>query len=221
MELKNKVCALIPFFNEEKYLRETVLAVLKYVDFILAVNDGSTDNSAMLIRDLPNVEIISHKENQGKGAALRTGFRKALERGCALLFTLDADMQHDPARIPVFLEKINETGADIVIGNRLRELKGMPLQRRASNFLTSKLLSWKTGTDIKDSQSGYRLLKCDKLETLLPDFAGFEAESEILVKAARNKLKTAYVDIPTIYNDNESKMKSLSAIIGFIKVLFI
>ena len=193
----------------------------EHVDTIFAVDDGSDDKSADIIRDLPKVKIIAHGKNLGKGAAIRTGFAAAIEEKCDLLFTLDADMQHDPRLMPDFVKKLAETDSDVIIGNRLGDLSGMPLQRRASNFLTSRLLSLKTGTKILDSQSGYRLFKCAHLGKLLPEFDGFEAESEIIVKAARNNLRIDFVNIPTIYNDNESKMKSASAIIGFIKVLFI
>ncbi len=218
---KNKICALIPFYNEEKFIAETFSQVSSRVDLIIAVNDGSTDASESLIKDIPNVVIYRHKKNGGKGAAIKTGFSKALANDCDLLFTIDADLQHDPALIPNFLEKIETENLDLVIGNRLSDLSGMPLTRRASNFITSRLLSLKTGAKILDSQSGYRLFKCEHLDKLLPEFTGFEAESEIIVKAARNNLKIGFVEIPTIYNDNESKMKSLAAIIGFIKVLFI
>ena len=218
---KNKICALIPFFNEEKFIRQTVVETLKYVDFVIAVNDGSTDNSPNEIDGLERVSIISHKKNLGKGRALKSGFNSAINNGCELLITLDADLQHPPELIPEFLKKYEKTGFDLIIGNRLHDLKEMPIQRRASNFLTSKMLSLKTGVKILDSQSGFRLFKCERLPVLLPSFAGFEAESEIIVKAARNNLKIGFVNIPTIYNDNRSKMKSVSAIIGFIKVLFI
>lgn len=218
---KDKICALVPFFNEEKYIRETVKKIAEHVDLIIAIDDGSTDKSAQNISDLPKVKIFAHEKNYGKGAAIKTGFKKALECNCELLFTIDADLQHKPELMPDFLEKLRATNADIIIGNRLNDLREMPIQRRASNLITSKLLSLKTGYEISDSQSGYRLFKTENLEKLFPRFSGFEAESEIIVKAARNNLKIEFVNIPTIYNDSESKMKSLSAIIGFIKVLFI
>jgi glycosyltransferase involved in cell wall biosynthesis len=218
---KNKLCAVIPFFNEESHIQQTVEKVSEYVDFIIAVDDGSTDSSSDLISQIEKVKIFRHEKNLGKGVALKTGFKMAIENGCDFVFTIDADMQHDPEFIPSFIKKMTDEKLDIVIGNRLGNLSSMPVHRRASNFLTSYLLSKKTKYNILDSQSGYRLFNCSKLNKLLPKFTGFEAESEILVKAARNNLKIGFVDIPTIYNDNQSKMKSLEAIIGFIKVLFI
>ncbi len=218
---KSKICALIPFYNEEKFIEETVRKTANFVDLIVAVNDGSTDKSVELIKNQEKIIVVNHEKNLGKGAAIKTGFEKALKLNCDLLITLDADMQHNPDYIPQFIEKAKEENADLVIGNRRWNVSGMPPHRRLSNFLTSKLLTIKTGAKILDSQSGYRLFRCGKLPLLFPKFTGFEAESEILVKAARNNLKISFVNIPTIYNDNKSKMKSVQAIIGFIKVLFI
>ena len=220
-KVKNKICALIPFYNEEKFIEETVRKTAKFVDLIIAVNDGSTDKSAGLIKNQEKVIVIAHEKNLGKGAAIKSGFEEALKQNCDFLITLDADMQHEPDYIPKFIEKANGENADLVVGNRRWNVSGMPPHRRLSNFLTSKLLTIKTGTKILDSQSGYRLFRCEKLSSLFPKFTGFEAESEILIKAARNNLKISFVNIPTIYNDNKSKMKSVQAIIGFIKVLFI
>ena len=210
-------CAVIPFFNEKKTIDVVVKNVLKYIDVVIAVDDGSTDGSADNLNASDNLIVLNHTENKGKGAALNTGFKKAAEIGSRLTFTIDADLQHDEKAIPKFIECANKF--DIVIGNRLGNLTSMPYHRRLSNLITSKMLSWKTGASIKDSQSGYRLYKTDILENIIPVRTGFEAESEILVNAARKNYKIGFVNISTIYNDNESKMRSLEAIKGFISVI--
>jgi len=213
---KNKICAVIPFFNEIRSLSDVVKKTLNYVDVIILVNDGSTDGSENSVNERRTV-LINHKKNFGKGKALKTGFLKSLELKCNVTVTLDADGQHDPKFIPELIEKIPEY--DLVIGNRLADMSSMPLNRRFSNKLTSKLLSLKTGVKILDSQSGYRVYKTGKLMELLPQSNGFEAESEILIKAARNKLNIGFSNISTIYGNDNSKMKSIQAILGFIKVL--
>jgi hypothetical protein len=96
----------------------------------------------------------------------------------------------------------------------------MPLHRIASNKLTSWLLSKKLDVSIKDSQSGFRAFRKSIVKSILPFEVGFEAETEMLIKAVRNNFTIGFVDIKTIYNDNESKMKSIPAITGFLKVLF-
>jgi len=215
------ICAVIPCFNEKQNLFQTVLKTHEHIENIIVVDDGSTDDSAEEIKNKDYVTILKHEINLGKGAALVTGLTYAAEKGFDYSICLDADMQHDPDSIPDFIEEMKLKKCDIVVGNRLNNIQKMPVQRRASNFLTSWLLSIKTGVKILDSQSGYRLLSLENISEILPKFAGFEAESEMLVKAARNNFKICFVNIPTIYNDNKSKMKSFKAIIGFIKVLFI
>jgi len=214
---KNKICAVLPFYNEEKNIEKVTEQTLNFVDLIIAVNDGSTDNSAEKISHLENVILINHDKNTGKGAALRTGFIKSMELGSEFTLTLDADGQHEPGLIPKFLERLKDY--DIVIGNRLHDMKTMPLPRRLSNKLTSKLLSAKTGLKIFDSQSGFRAFRTEVLEKILPENNGFEAESEMIIKAARKNLKIGFVNIPTIYGNDESKMESVKAIKGFIKIL--
>ncbi len=215
---KNKICAVIPFFNEESTLKNVVENTLSFVDFVIAVNDGSTDNSAATVENFENVLLINHSANYGKGKALKSGFMKSIELESSVTVTIDADGQHKPEFIPDFLKQ-TET-CDIVIGNRLHNMKDMPLHRRASNVITSKLLSLKTGIKILDSQSGFRAYRTKILNKLIPVNNGFEAESEILIKAARNNLKIGYVNIPAIYGNDDSKMRAVQAITGFIKTMF-
>ncbi len=214
---KNKICAVIPFYNEEKSITGVFTRTLKFVDFIIAVNDGSTDNSVNAIKEFDNVILVNHPENFGKGKALKSGFEKSIELESSVTVTIDADGQHEPEFIPVFLEQIKTY--DIVIGNRLHDMKEMPLHRRASNIITSKLLSLKTGLKILDSQSGYRAYRTDILNKIIPINQGFEAESEILIKAARNNLKIGHVNISTVYGNDDSKMRAIQAITGFIKTI--
>jgi glycosyltransferase involved in cell wall biosynthesis len=215
---KNNTCAVIPFFNEEDFIAEVIKKTLKYVDLVIAVDDGSKDNSLNLIKKIDNVEIIILDKNYGKGTALKAGFSLAIELDFDIILTLDADLQHDPEFIPVFLDAIKK--CDLVIGNRLSDLKSMPYHRILSNYLTSFLLSLKLKKIIKDSQCGYRAYKKKVLQKISIHSSGFEAESEIIVRAVREKFSIGFVDIPTIYGNEKSKMKSFQAIKGFLKILF-
>jgi len=215
-ENTNKICAVIPFYNEAKFINEIICETLKFVDYVIAVNDGSTDGFVINCEN-ENFEIISHSENQGKGIALRNGLTKASAMNFELVVTLDADFQHPPEFIPNFIEAIKN--ADVVVGNRMNSISSMPLSRKISNTLSSMLLSVKTSTVLKDTQNGFRIFRVKKIKQILPTYSGFEAESEMLVKVARAGLKIKFIDIPTIYNDNESKMKNVETIIGFLKVL--
>ena len=217
-KITKPVCAVIPFFNEKETLNLVLDETLKYVSYIFAVNDGSNDDSYQIEREKSELEIIDLDKNYGKGKALSVGFDEAVSAGFNFVVTLDADLQHEPKYIPKLIEGLQS--ADIVIGNRLKNLKGMPIQRRLSNKLTSFFLTLKTGQNILDSQCGYRAYKASVLKSVKTDFWGFEAESEILVKAAKKGFKIGFVDIPTIYGDEKSKMRPIQAIVGFVRVLF-
>ena len=217
-KVQNKICAVIPFYNEEKTLSEIINRTLQYVDKIIAVNDGSTDNSKQKINDVQNVIVIDYEKNYGKGFALNKGFEKALELGYDTVVTLDSDLQHDPVFIPDLLREIENYG--IVIGNRLNNLADMPLQRRLSNKITSFLLSVKTGQKILDSQSGFRAIRSDVLRVVKTRKHGYEAESEQIILAARKGFKIGFVNTSTIYGNEKSKIKPVKTILAFIKTLF-
>jgi hypothetical protein len=164
------------------------------------------------------VQVISLNHNYGKGYALQVGFNESIKQNFDIAITLDADKQHNPAFIPEFISQLNYF--DIVIGNRLNDTKNMPVQRILSNKITSSLLTIKTRQKILDSQCGYRGYKAELLKIVKSYSYGYEAESEIIIYAARSGFKIGFVNISTIYGNEKSKMNSVKAIFGFIKVFF-
>jgi glycosyltransferase involved in cell wall biosynthesis len=216
---KNKTCAVIPFYNEAESIAHVINRTLNYVDTVIAVNDGSTDNSFEKIPESPGIIILTNPVNSGKGYALSLGLRKSIEIKSDFTITLDADLQHPPEFIPQFLEMLNN--CDIVIGNRLGNVENMPLQRIMSNKITSFLMSIKTRRQIKDSQCGYRGFRTSVLNDIMPLRKGYEAESEMIIKASRNNLKIDFVRIPAVYGAEKSKIKPVQTIYGFLRVLFI
>jgi UDP-N-acetylglucosamine---dolichyl-phosphate N-acetylglucosaminyltransferase len=216
---RNRVCAIIPFYNEEKTISEIITRTLKFVDTVIAVDDGSTDNSYNCITSNKKVILLKHQLNKGKGRALNTGFKTSFTDNFDITITLDADLQHPPEEIPNFVEALNHN--DIVIGNRLGDLSSMPVQRILSNKLSSGLLSLKTGLKIIDSQCGFRGFRTKILKNILPHFSGYEAESEMLILAARKNYNIGFVSIPTIYNKEKSKVRAFNIISGFIRTLLI
>lgn len=215
---KTKVCAVIPFYNEKDFLLDVVSETLNFVDKIIAVNDGSTDGSEKTINNMERVQVISLNRNYGKGYALQKGFDESIKQNFNNVITLDADKQHNPAFIPEFISEL--TNFNILIGNRLNDTKNMPIQRILSNKLTSLLLTLKTGQKILDSQCGYRIYSIEVLKRVKSSSIGYEAESEMIVYAAREGFKIGFVNISTIYGNENSKMNPINAILGFIKILF-
>ncbi len=216
MSRKPRIAAVIPFFNEEKTLQEIIRRTLLFCDTVIAVNDGSTDDFLRHIQINEKIVFISNKKNQGKGFATTRGMKKSIELNSDITVIIDADLQHPPEYIPRLTEILDRY--DIAIGNRLGEMKDMPYIRRLSNKLTSLLLSLKLKQVIADSQCGFRAYRTSVLHDILPVSYGYEAETEILIKAARKNYKIGFAEIPTIYENEKSKMKSFQTIRGFLRV---
>jgi glycosyltransferase involved in cell wall biosynthesis len=173
---------------------------------IFVVDDGSEDNTACKASKL-GVEVIKHDKNYGKGRAIISGLGRIKDSdGLSAVITLDGDGQHDPHYIPAFVEKFNESDADIIIGNRMNNTAGMPLLRKFSNITTSRVISYLTRSKIPDSQSGYRLIRKSFLSNLNLKSNHFDTESEILLRAGKEKAKIYSIPTKVIYSNEKSKM---------------
>ncbi|MBN2564905.1 MAG: glycosyltransferase family 2 protein, partial [Candidatus Eisenbacteria bacterium] len=149
----------IPCKNLENEIGKVVRAVMSLglgLD-VLAVDDGSTDGTSS-VAEAAGAHVIRHEVNLGKGAALATGFRYAVEKGYDAVITMDGDGQHDPTAVPTFLSAVGATDADIIVGTRMHAVGDMPGLRVWTNRTTSRVVSFLAGQRIPDSQSGYRLL---------------------------------------------------------------
>jgi glycosyltransferase involved in cell wall biosynthesis len=218
LENKNNIAAVIPFFNESRTIYPIVNNTLKYVDCVIAVDDGSTDDSSSKIPESKNITLLKFKANRGKGFALREGLNEGVKKGYTQLITIDADLQHNANEIPLLIHGLNNF--HIVIGNRLNNLVNMPLHRKMSNKITSFLLSVKTGKKIIDSQCGFRAYRAEVIKNIKTVKNGYEAESEILIKASRKGYKIGFTDVSTIYGNEESKISPVKTTFNFVKVLF-
>ena len=111
------ITVILPAYNEEVSIGSIVLLTRFYADNVIVVDDGSSDRTAEVARKA-GAEVIVHKVNQGKGAALKTGFTAAVSLGADVIVTMDSDGQHNPADIPKLVEPILKGEADMVNGSR-------------------------------------------------------------------------------------------------------
>lgn len=192
---QDQIVALIPAWNEARMIEGVVSQASAFLPVVL-VDDGSSDGTPDLAQ-AQGAHVLRHETNQGKGAALRTGFAWALEQSVRAVLTLDADGQHDPREIPKLTETYQETGAELVIGQR--DFGRMPFPRGYTNPFGSWLLSLAVGERIYDNQSGFRLYDRALLNVLELDSSGFEFEVEAIGAAIVNDLQIKWVDISTIY----------------------
>ena len=214
------VAALIPSYFEEKHIREVASATKAQLDLVLVVDDGSTDHTSDEAR-AAGVEAIRHEKNSGKGAAIKTGLRALLDRPAVeFILILDGDGQHLPSEIPNFLTEANATGAPLIVGNRMGDIRDMPFVRRCTNRYMSWTISRVIGQRVPDSQCGFRMFhRSLATELLAMESGGFDFETEMLALAARRGCKIGAARVSTIYGDEVSKIHPIRDTLKFFKLL--
>ena len=214
------IVALVPAYNAAAFIADVIRRALAHVP-VIVVNDGSTDRTLVEARSVAaggRTTVIDQQPNQGKGVALQRGFREALDRGAAAVIQLDADGQHDPAEIPLFLAKFRETGADLIIGER--DFSQMPLVRRMSNTIGRRAFSWAMGRRVRDNQSGYRLLSRRLMEAvLISGERGFEFEMDMIVVCVQRGWRIEGVPVRTIYGEEKSNIKPVQHVVHFFRMV--
>ena len=208
------IAIIIPAFNPP----ESFFSLLKTISIIsklpiIIIDDGSFPK--IIIKNY-DIIILRNTQNQGKGFSLLKGFRYAQRNNFTHVVTLDADSQHDPRLIKMFIE-VNED-ISLVLGARKFE-KDMPYHRRISNKLTSLIISLLSGEKIQDSQCGYRRYKLNEICSEIFIETGFQFESEILIKLLRKKCTYHQVDISTIYRNEKSSINNIIDTLRFIRLI--
>jgi dolichol-phosphate mannosyltransferase len=208
-----KVLTAIPVYNEARHVRTVLTRVRRYCPDILVVNDGSTDGTGAILADLQaagwpgdeagTLQVITHPENKGYGAALIAAFAAALEQRIDVLVTADCDGQHEPARIPVLLEAIHD--ADIVSGSRylrlFRQDTTPPRDRRQINRRITSELNQRFGLHLTDAFCGFKAYRAEALARLHITETGWGMPLQLWVQAARLGLRIKEVGVPRVYLD--------------------
>ena len=210
---------IVPVFNESR----TIADIIRKIDAIplekelIIVDDGSTDETGAILRTqrVPNLKLIHHTSNRGKGAAILTGLANA---GGDLVIIQDADLEYDPADYMKLIGEIQKGGSDLVLGNRFYSgWKGEFIQRCGNKLLTG-MLNALFGTNIRDCFTCYKLASRAVIQKLGLKTRGFDIEIEFLARAIRSGLKIK--EIPVSYTPRRySEGKKISFWNG-IGVLF-
>ncbi|MHC4712073.1 MAG: glycosyltransferase family 2 protein [Planctomycetota bacterium] len=192
----------IPVHNEEQYVDSVLTCAKRFADEILVVNDGSTDKSGEKAR-AQGVEVIDHPTNYGYGRALRTAFEYAAEKGYEILITADADKQHPPRYIPVFLYHMRDY--DIVSGSRYLSPQydntpTMPERARVNRIVT-RAVNGITGYGLTDAFCGYKAYRVASLERLALHEDGYAMPLELWIQAAKHGLTVKEIPVSLIYLD--------------------
>lgn len=210
-------CIIIPAFNEEKHISKVVHLSTQFLP-TMVIDDGSTDSTA-IIAEKNGARVFIQNPNQGKGAALKRGFKEALNLDYDFSITIDADGQHDVSEVSKFLSLYQKESTDLIIG--FRDFSLMPFSRKMANTIGKWAFSWAMGMKILDNQSGYRLLSKRLMENVLQsNEAGFEFEVEVIVNSLLSGFSIGWVPIKTIYGDEKSHIQPIKHISNFLRVVF-
>jgi glycosyltransferase involved in cell wall biosynthesis len=200
------ICAaVIPCLNEGAGIAALVSALRQQVSLVLVVDDGSTDETALLAEDAGATAIL-HERNRGKGAALQSGLSQLLKQGFEWAVTLDGDGQHSPEDLPALLRCAEQTGALLVIGNRMDNAHAMPWLRRQVNRWMSRKISQRAGQPLPDTQSGFRLIHLQTWAALPLKTERFEVESETLMAFLAAGRRVEFVPIRVINSRRSSRI---------------
>jgi glycosyltransferase involved in cell wall biosynthesis len=191
-----RTAVVVPAFNEEANLAATLASIPAFVDHVLVVDDGSADATASVAAAAADAgagarwacEVIRHPRNRGVGAAVASGYRRAVELGCDVALVMAGDGQMDPRDVPALLSPIVERRADYVKGNRFayREVwSTMPRSRLLGNVVLSLLTRLTSGyRRVFDSQCGFTAVTREALLALDLDglFPGYGYPNDLLAR---------------------------------------
>jgi glycosyltransferase involved in cell wall biosynthesis len=212
---------VIPAYNSAHCLPALLNELLRIIDpqNVLVVDDGSTDDTSMQLKDF-TIHQIKHSINRGKGAALSSGLHWALANGFDWTVTMDADGQHALDDLKAFMSLPLKVNTGIVVGQRSHIGSDMPLHRRFSNWSTTAAVSLLAGQPVFDAQCGFRLYRND-LAKALPIEGRFQWEAQALILCARQGYGIQAVPIKTLYTGNGSHMQLLPDTLRFLQMMWI
>ena len=193
----------IPVFNEASHIADVLDKVRRYSETILVVDDGSTDETPEILRRRRDVCVFRHKQNRGYGAALRTAFRYASGNGFDAIVTIDCDGQHEPKRIPLFVDALQD--CDVVSGSRYLHVfdgdSAPPEDRWRINRIITAELKQKLRLNLSDSFCGFKSYRVEALNQLRLKESGYAMPLEFWVEAVAANLRIRELPVPLIYLD--------------------
>ena len=205
-----KITIGIPAYNEEKNIASIITKLKKITDSIIVCDDGSSDMTSDISKNLGAI-VITHKKNMGYGVAINSIFQKAKELNIDLLVTFDADGQHRVEDIEKVVEPIKNNTADLVIGSRFLDKKSnVPNYRKIGIKVITKITNASIKKKLTDSQSGFRAYNKQVLSQISPSDIGMGISTEILIKSSSKGLRIMEVPVTILYSGDTSTHNPVS-----------
>lgn len=213
-----KCCVLIPTYNNAQTLGKVIQSVLEFTEQVLVVNDGATDASPEILKMFPQLNVLTHEHNKGKGVALRNGFNFARQKGYSYCITIDSDGQHNAEDIPVFIDKLETSPDSIIMGARNMKQSSIPGKSSFGHKVSNFWFRFETGINLPDTQSGYRLYPLQVLKPIYFFTTKFEFEIEVIVKAAWRGIPVVSVPVSVYYAPKETRISHFRPVPDFTRV---
>lgn len=212
-----KIAVVVPTYNNENTLASVLKDLLLYTDQIIAVNDGSTDQTSAILKTF-SILVVSYKQNKGKGFALRSGFKKAIELGYEYAITIDSDGQHFANDLAQFIEALSLHPNAIIMGARNMDQSSVPGKSSFGNKFSNFWFWVETGMHLPDTQSGFRLYPIKALESVSFVTKKFEFEIEVLVRAAWSGIEVTSVPVKVFYADKAVRVSHFRPFTDFSRI---
>ncbi len=216
--LAAQTCVVIPAYQAEEMVAPLVKSIRSQGLIVVVVDDASVDATALKAEEA-GAMVIRRPVNGGKGAALRQGLSEALKGKFQWFLTIDADGQHLPEELSLFLAEAAAGSCDLIVGNRMWNPRGMPFERRFTNWFMSRLLFRITKQRVPDTQCGYRIVSRRALENICLTADRYEIDSEFVVKAAWAGFTIKSIPISSVYRRELSFIRPFQDTVRFFRFL--
>lgn len=213
-----KACVLIPTYNNAGTLAAVLNDVLSYTQQVIVVNDGSTDNTAEILKEFPQVHAVNYTPNKGKGMALRTGFIEAVRLGYDHAITLDSDGQHYAKDLVEFLTWLEAEPNTLLIGARNLDQENVPGKSSFGNRFSNFWFWVNTGIRLQDTQSGYRSYPVSQLANKRYFTTKYEFEIEVIVRASWSGVAVRGVPVSVYYPKPEDRVSHFRPLKDFTRI---
>lgn len=219
-----QISIVVPVYNEEIGLNQTIQSMEELLDTsdfdleVIFINDGSTDKSEMILKNIKNsrIKVINHTMNRGYGAALKTGIK---ESSSPYICITDADATYPIHEINNLATHIDK-GFSMIVGARIGEDVKIPLMRKFPKWILNKLANYLTNTEIPDINSGLRIMKKTDIERfikILPN--GFSFTTTITLAMLTNNFQVLFLPINYHHRKGKSKIRPIYDTLNFFQLI--